>query len=147
MKPGGDFRQDEFEQDRARCIESIDKGLHSKAFGQALGECLARKGYEYGAIDSAYSKQIRWDRPDFNQVQFGQDTEECERVARKDLEYPKTLSECLTEKGYTFKPSPADKGTAGKVLLLFVGIALGLGLVVLTSGAALPVISSFPFLP
>ena len=44
---GSDFRQDKFEEDRKWCIQIIDRDLHSEAFGQALDECLAKKGYEY----------------------------------------------------------------------------------------------------
>ncbi len=45
VKP--DFRAEEFETDRQECIQSIDKGLVSDAFGQALEECLAKKGYKF----------------------------------------------------------------------------------------------------
>jgi len=42
-----DFRQDQFENDRKECIDSIDKNLNSEAFGKALEECLEKKGYEF----------------------------------------------------------------------------------------------------
>jgi hypothetical protein len=53
-----DFRQDQFENDRKECNESIDKNLDSEAFGEAreecleafgkaFGECLEKKGYEF----------------------------------------------------------------------------------------------------
>ncbi len=45
MKP--DFRQDQFENDRKECIDSIDKNLDSEAFGKALEECLQKKDYEF----------------------------------------------------------------------------------------------------
>jgi len=42
-----DFRQDQFENDRKDCSDSIDKNLNSEAFGKALEECLEKKGYEF----------------------------------------------------------------------------------------------------
>jgi len=42
-----DFRQDQFENDRKECIDSIDKNLVSEAFGKALEECLAKKDYAF----------------------------------------------------------------------------------------------------
>jgi hypothetical protein len=45
MKP--DFRQDQFENDRKECSDSIDKNLDSEAFGKALEECLEKEGYEF----------------------------------------------------------------------------------------------------
>jgi hypothetical protein len=42
-----DFRQDQFENDRKECSDSIDKNLDSEAFGKALEECLEKKGYEF----------------------------------------------------------------------------------------------------
>jgi len=42
-----DFRQDQFENDRKECNDSIDTNLVSEAFGKALEECLGEKGYEY----------------------------------------------------------------------------------------------------
>jgi hypothetical protein len=42
-----DFRQDQLEKDRKECIDSIDKNLDSKAFGNALEECLEKKDYEF----------------------------------------------------------------------------------------------------
>ena len=42
-----DFRQDQFENDRKECIDSIDKNLNSEAFGKALEECLEKEGYEF----------------------------------------------------------------------------------------------------
>jgi len=42
-----DFRQDQFENDRKECVESIDTSLDSEAFGKALEECLDKKGYTY----------------------------------------------------------------------------------------------------
>jgi len=42
-----DFRQDQFENDRKECSDSIDKTLNSEAFGKALEECLEKEGYEF----------------------------------------------------------------------------------------------------
>jgi hypothetical protein len=42
-----DFRQDQFENDRKECIDSIDKNLVSDSFGKALEECLAKKSYTF----------------------------------------------------------------------------------------------------
>jgi hypothetical protein len=42
-----DFRQDQFENDRKDCSDSIDKNLDSEAFGKALEECLEKEGYEF----------------------------------------------------------------------------------------------------
>ena len=42
-----DFRQDQFENDRKKCSDSIDKNLNSEAFGKALEECLEKEGYEF----------------------------------------------------------------------------------------------------
>ncbi len=42
-----DFRQDQFENDRKECSDSIDKNLNSEAFGKALEECLEKEGYEF----------------------------------------------------------------------------------------------------
>jgi len=38
-----DFLQDQFENDRKECIDSIDKNLNSNAFGKVLEECLGKK--------------------------------------------------------------------------------------------------------
>jgi len=40
------FQQDQFENDRKECIDSIDKNLDSEAFGKGLEECLEKKGYD-----------------------------------------------------------------------------------------------------
>jgi hypothetical protein len=48
-----DFRQDQFENDRKECGDSIDKNLNSEAFGKALEECLAEKGYKYQTSQEA----------------------------------------------------------------------------------------------
>ncbi len=45
-----DFRQDEFEKDRKQCIQILDDSLDSEAFGKALEECLAKKGYKYETL-------------------------------------------------------------------------------------------------
>ncbi len=42
-----DFRQDQFENDRRECIDSIGKNLDSEDFGKALEECLEKKDYEF----------------------------------------------------------------------------------------------------
>jgi hypothetical protein len=41
-----DLRQDQFENDRKECSDSIEN-LNSEAFGRALEECLGKKGYEF----------------------------------------------------------------------------------------------------
>ena len=46
-----DFRQDQFENDRKECFDSIDKDLFSEAFGKALEECLAKKDYKYHEVE------------------------------------------------------------------------------------------------
>jgi hypothetical protein len=48
-----DFRQDQFENDRKECVESIDTNLDSEAFGKALEECLGNKGYSYQTSQDA----------------------------------------------------------------------------------------------
>ena len=48
-KPG--FRQDQFENDRKDCIDSIDKCLVSDPFGNALEECLAKKDYSFNKAE------------------------------------------------------------------------------------------------
>ena len=48
---GSDFRQDQFENDRKECIDSIDKNLNSEAFGKALEECFEKKGYEFKILE------------------------------------------------------------------------------------------------
>jgi hypothetical protein len=44
-----DFRQDQFENDRKECIDSIDKNLDSEAFRKKLEECLREKDYWFKA--------------------------------------------------------------------------------------------------
>ena len=46
-----DFRQDQFENDRKECIDSIYQNLNSNAFGKALEECLEKKGYEFKILE------------------------------------------------------------------------------------------------
>ncbi len=41
-----DFRQDQFENDRKECRDSIEN-LNSEAFGKTLEECLQKRGYEF----------------------------------------------------------------------------------------------------
>ena len=53
------FRQDQFEKDRKGCIESIDNGLDSEAFGQALEECLAKKGYTLNTMTEKSNQRWR----------------------------------------------------------------------------------------
>jgi len=48
-----DFLQDQFENDRKECIDSIDKNLNSDAFGKVLEECLGKKGYTYESTQDA----------------------------------------------------------------------------------------------
>lgn len=42
-----DYLQNDFENDRKECSDSIDKNLNSEAFGKALEECLEKKGYQF----------------------------------------------------------------------------------------------------
>ena len=49
-KPGFPFYQEEFEKDRKQCIQRLDNSLDSEAFGKALEECLAKKGYRYETL-------------------------------------------------------------------------------------------------
>ncbi len=42
-----DFRQDQFENDRRECMNSIGKNLDSEDFGRALEEYLEKKDYEF----------------------------------------------------------------------------------------------------
>ena len=48
-----DFRQDQFENDRKECSDSIDKTLNSEAFGKALEECMSKKGYQFKIMERA----------------------------------------------------------------------------------------------
>jgi hypothetical protein len=50
-----DFRQDQFENDRKECIDSIDKNLDSEPFGKAPEECLAKKGYAFKKAEEPQS--------------------------------------------------------------------------------------------
>jgi len=149
-RSGGDFRQDKFEEDRTACIQSIDPGLHSEAFGHALEECLAWKSYKYEPLGTGSSKQAlkkgkmgEWGKPDFSPVQFEEDQQECRQGASNDGEHPVTVAECLAKKGYTFEPAHAEKKEhASMVMVLGVtaGVALVVGLAVVTNGAAIPFI-------
>lgn len=47
LQTGWMVSQDEFEKDRAQCIQTFGDGLDSEAFGKALEECLAKKGYTF----------------------------------------------------------------------------------------------------
>ena len=143
---GSDFRQDKFEEDRKWCIQIIDQDLHSEAFGQALDECLAWEGYKYEPVGSVSSKQVQkkkgeWEKPDFSQVQFEKDQEECEQVVLNDIEHPATVAECLAKIGYKFEPLPADKKQPNKVLRVLefsAVLALAVGLMVVSGGRASP---------
>ncbi len=143
---GSDFRQDKFEEDRKRCIQIIDQDLHSESFGQALDECLAWEGHEYRPIGSVSWKQVqkkkgKWEKPDFSQVQFEKDQEECEQIVSNDIEHPVTVAECLAKKGYKFEPLPADKKEPNKVLTVLIfstALALAVGLMVVSGGKASP---------
>jgi len=52
-------REEEFRIDRIECIQSIDRNLVSEAFGKALEECLAEKGYKYQQTEVKQA-QIRY---------------------------------------------------------------------------------------
>ena len=148
-RPGNDPHQEEFEKDRAGCVESIDQSLDSEAFGQALEECLAWQGYKYESLGTGSSKEAsksgnpgEWGKPDVTPVQFDEDQQECRQGASKDGEHPVTAAECLAKKGYTFEPSPPDKkNPINKVKVLDVlafsaGLVLVVGLMVATGGRA-----------
>ena len=149
-RPGSDLRQEEFEKDRAGCVQSIDQGLDSEAFGQALEECLGWQGYKYESPGMGSLKQTskngktgEWGKPDLTPAQFEEDQQECRQGAWKDGEHPVTAAECLAKKGYTFEPAHAEKKerpSVGTVLGLTAGVALIVGLAVVTNGAALPLI-------
>jgi len=149
-RPGNDLRQEEFEKDRAGCVQSIDQGLDSEAFGQALEECLGWQGYKYESPGMGSLKQTskngktgEWGKPDLTPAQFEEDQQECRQGAWKDGEHPVTAAECLAKKGYTFEPAHAEKKerpSVGTVLGLTAGVALIVGLAVVTNGAALPLI-------
>lgn len=149
-RPGNDLRQEEFEKDRAGCVQSIDQSLDSEAFGQALEECLGWQGYKYESPGTGSSKQAskngktrEWRKPDVTLAQFVDDQQECRQGASKDGEHPVTVAECLAKKGYTFEPAHAEKKerpSVGTVLVLTAGVALIVGLAVVTHGAAIPFI-------
>jgi hypothetical protein len=147
---GNDFRQDKFEEDRKWCIQIIDPDLHSEAFGQALEECLGWQGYKYESPGTGSSKQAskngktgEWGKPDLTPAQFEEDQQECRQGTSKDGEHPVTVAECLAKKGYTFEPTHAEnkeRPSVGTVLKLTTGVALIVGLAVVTNGAAIPLI-------
>jgi hypothetical protein len=139
-RPRGDFRQDEFEQDRKQCIESIGQTLEPEAFGQALEECLFWKGYKYKTPEEG--KMGQWKKPDFGQDQFDKDLEECKQATfndkDRDVDHPLTVAECLAEKGYAFEPPTANKKdpvTVLKVLEVSGLVVLGLALFALRVAA------------
>ncbi len=43
--------QDEFEENRKECIDAIDKNLNAETFGNALEECMSKKGYQFKIIE------------------------------------------------------------------------------------------------
>ncbi|HMK50881.1 MAG TPA: hypothetical protein VK551_00150 [Thermodesulfobacteriota bacterium] len=143
---GNDFRQDKFEEDRQSCIQIIDQDLHSGAFGLALDECLAWEGYKYGSISSkqVQKKKGEWGKPDFSQVQFEKDQEECKQIISNDIEHPVTVAECLAKKGYKFELSlPDNKKGPNKVLTVLVfsaALVLAVGLMVASRGRASPLL-------
>ena len=149
-RPGNDLRHEEFEKDRAGCVQSIDQSLESEAFGQALEECLGWQGYKYEPLGTGSSKQAskngktgEWGKPDVTPAQFEEDQQQCRQGASKDGEHPVTVAECLAKKGYTFEPAHAGKKerpSVGTVLALTAGVALIVGLAVVTDGAAIPLI-------
>ncbi len=149
-RPEGDLRQEEFERDRAGCVQSIDQNLDSEAFGQALEECLGWQGYKYESPGTGSSKQAskngntgEWRKPDVTPAQFEEDRQECRLGASKDGEHPVTVAECLAKKGYTFEPAHAEKKEPPSVWTVSgvtVGVALIVGLAVVTDGAAIPLI-------
>jgi hypothetical protein len=57
------FLQEQFEKDRIECSDSIDKNLNSEAFGKALEECLAKKGYGYKKAEEAAPSGNKTEEP------------------------------------------------------------------------------------
>jgi hypothetical protein len=57
LQTGWMVSQDEFEKDREQCIQTFDDGLDSEAFGKALEECLAKKGYTYETLPETPSDE------------------------------------------------------------------------------------------
>ena len=47
-----DFRQNQFENDRKECIDSIEKNFDSEAFRKALEECLNKRDYVFKAAEA-----------------------------------------------------------------------------------------------
>ena len=142
-----DFRQDKFEEDRQWCLQIISEDLHSEAFGLALEECLAWEGYHYESTDRSSSKNLRqkmgeWGKPDFNQVQFEKDQEECKQIVSNEIEHPVTVAECLAKRGYEFEPlHAADKKDPNKVLtvtLFSATLILAVAIMVASGGRAAP---------
>ena len=136
--------QGEFEKDRKECIESIDKNLSSEAFGKALEECMAKKGYQYQPPQNVVRRtgpsvyrQTGWM---ISQDEFEKDREQCIQTFDDSLDseaFGKALEECLAKKGYTYETLPeslADKKdtakNVGKVLLVTAGVALLVSVVV-----------------
>jgi hypothetical protein len=75
--------------------------------------------------------KVRWTKPDFHEVQFEKDREDCIQAVKDDPEQKMTVEECLAEKGYKSELS-SDKEkskrveTAKKVgvVLLVVAVAV-----------------------
>jgi len=53
------FDRNEFQKDREQCLRSIDRNLVSDAFGKALEECLAEKGYKYHQAEYKELQQVQ----------------------------------------------------------------------------------------
>ena len=84
-----------------------------------------------------------WGKPDFSPVQFEEDQQECKQAILNDIEHPVTVAECLAKKGYTFAPPLREKKERASVVTVLgvtAGVALIVGLLVITNGAAAPFI-------
>ena len=112
---------DEFVKGRWECIQSIDSNQDSEAFGKALKECLAKKGYK-----RQEDKVLKWKKAGFREDEFEKDREDCIQSVKDDSEQMMMVEECLAKKGYELEPVPdpseitAGKSeiTVGKVLLI-----------------------------
>jgi hypothetical protein len=71
-KPGFPFYRDQFEKDRKQCIQTLGNSLDSEAFGKALEECLAKKGYTYETVtESSFDKKDTAEAEAANKVLLG----------------------------------------------------------------------------
>ncbi len=102
--------QDEFNKDRKKCIDSIDKDLNSRAFDKALEECMSKGGYQYQTPQNVVKQtglsvngQKRWME---TQDEFEKNRKACIDSIDKDLNseaFGKTLEECMSKGGYQYQ--------------------------------------------